>query len=132
MVVPFLVGCLWRTPDTYDLAGIRRGTATSNFHAHRDNLQFSGSARSFGPVAASRSHLGRSEHRFSSCVHFTWIADLGRFQLEPEHPGDVQVNGEGLPESKVLGIQLNTISEDLSPHHDSRRLARVVKSNGGV
>jgi hypothetical protein len=38
MVVPFLVGCLWRTPDTYHLAGIRRGTATSNFHAHRDNL----------------------------------------------------------------------------------------------
>src|SRR5664280_3594724 len=38
MVVPFLVGCLWRTPDTYHLAGIKRGTATSNFHVHRDNL----------------------------------------------------------------------------------------------
>jgi hypothetical protein len=30
------------TPDTYHLAGIRRGTATSNFHAYRDN--FSGSS----------------------------------------------------------------------------------------
>jgi len=27
-----------RTPDTYHSAGIRRGTATSNFHAQRDNL----------------------------------------------------------------------------------------------
>jgi len=26
------------TPDTYHLAGIKRGTATSNFHAYRDNL----------------------------------------------------------------------------------------------
>ncbi|MGA2306991.1 MAG: hypothetical protein ABSH29_22790, partial [Acidimicrobiales bacterium] len=38
MVVPFLIGCLRRTPDTYHLAGIKRGTATSNFHAQRDNL----------------------------------------------------------------------------------------------
>src|ERR1035441_10995612 len=38
MVVPFLIGCLRRTPDTYHLAGIKRGTATSNFHVHRDNL----------------------------------------------------------------------------------------------
>jgi two-component system, OmpR family, response regulator len=37
-VVPFLIGCLDRTPDTYHLAGIKRGTATSNFHAQRDNL----------------------------------------------------------------------------------------------
>jgi hypothetical protein len=28
------------TPDTYHSAGIRRGTATSNFHAYRDNLSF--------------------------------------------------------------------------------------------
>ena len=27
-----------RTPDTYHQAGLRRGTATSNFHAGRDNL----------------------------------------------------------------------------------------------
>jgi hypothetical protein len=33
-----LIGCLRRTPDTYHLAGIKRGTATSNFHAYRDNL----------------------------------------------------------------------------------------------
>jgi hypothetical protein len=33
-----LIGCLRRTPDTYHLAGIKRGTATSNFHAQRDNL----------------------------------------------------------------------------------------------
>jgi len=33
-----LIGCLWRTPETYHQAGIRRGTATSNFHAQRDNL----------------------------------------------------------------------------------------------
>jgi hypothetical protein len=38
MVVPFLIGCLRRTPDTYHLAGIKRGTATSNFHVQRDNL----------------------------------------------------------------------------------------------
>jgi hypothetical protein len=37
-VVPFLIGCLRRTPDTYHLAGIKRGTATSNFHVQRDNL----------------------------------------------------------------------------------------------
>jgi hypothetical protein len=30
------------TPDTYHLAGIRRGTATSNFHAYRDNLRSDG------------------------------------------------------------------------------------------
>jgi len=28
-VVPFLRWCLWRTPNTYRKAGIRRGTATS-------------------------------------------------------------------------------------------------------
>jgi hypothetical protein len=33
-----LIGCLRRTPDTYHLAGIKRGTATSNFHVQRDNL----------------------------------------------------------------------------------------------
>ena len=31
-----------RTPDTYHSAGIRRGTATSNFHAQRDNLVLGG------------------------------------------------------------------------------------------
>jgi hypothetical protein len=29
VVVPFLVGVLGGTPDTYQLAGTRRGTATS-------------------------------------------------------------------------------------------------------
>jgi hypothetical protein len=38
LVVPFLIGCLRRTPETYHLAGIRRGTATSKFHVQRDNL----------------------------------------------------------------------------------------------
>jgi hypothetical protein len=28
----------WRSPDTYHPAGLRRGTATSNFYDDRDNL----------------------------------------------------------------------------------------------
>ena len=38
LAVPFLIGCLDRTPETYHSVGIRRGTATSNFHLQRDNL----------------------------------------------------------------------------------------------
>jgi len=29
LTVPFLIGCLDRTPNTYQMAGIRRGTVTS-------------------------------------------------------------------------------------------------------
>ena len=32
------MGLLGGTPETYHSAGIRRGTATSNFHETRDNL----------------------------------------------------------------------------------------------
>ena len=39
LAVPFLIGCLDRTPETYHSVGIRRGTATSNFHLQRDNLE---------------------------------------------------------------------------------------------
>ena len=39
LAVPFLIGCLDRTPETYHSVGIRRGTATSNFHLQRDNLR---------------------------------------------------------------------------------------------
>jgi hypothetical protein len=38
LTVPFLFGCLRRTPDTYHSAGTRRGAVTSNFHPQRDNL----------------------------------------------------------------------------------------------
>jgi hypothetical protein len=37
--VPCLLGLLGGTPETYHSAGIRRGTATSNFHETRDNLR---------------------------------------------------------------------------------------------
>jgi hypothetical protein len=44
-----------RTPDTYHLAGIKRGTATSNFHVQRDNLlpQSGALAAWAGPAIAS-------------------------------------------------------------------------------
>jgi hypothetical protein len=36
---PFLSWMSWRTPDNYQLACIRRGTASSNFCSQRDNLR---------------------------------------------------------------------------------------------
>jgi hypothetical protein len=50
---PFLIGCLRRTPDTYHLAGIKRGTATSNFHAQRDNLWSNRQCRLVGNATSS-------------------------------------------------------------------------------
>jgi hypothetical protein len=44
---PLLELDVLRTPDTYHLAGIRRGTATSNFHAHWDNLPLDALAQLF-------------------------------------------------------------------------------------
>ncbi|MGH9077242.1 MAG: hypothetical protein ACRDY0_07290 [Acidimicrobiales bacterium] len=42
MTVLLLSDVLFRTPDTYHLAGLMRGTVTSNFHARRDNLEAPG------------------------------------------------------------------------------------------
>jgi len=50
LAVPFLIGCLDRTPETYHSVGIRRGTATSNFHLQRDNLHLSASGHKVGLV----------------------------------------------------------------------------------
>ena len=54
-----MIGCLWRTPETYHQAGIRRGTATSNFHAQRDNLIF-------GCVSTSGKATDRTKSPLSS------------------------------------------------------------------
>ena len=94
LAVPFLIGCLDRTPETYHSVGIRRGTATSNFHLQRDNLQIVGltvPARVFDIPGGLDGHGG----------HLPGHPGGGRYLLR----GEIQVNDgeEKVPPETTVG-----------------------------
>ncbi|HZM57045.1 MAG TPA: hypothetical protein VFC03_18670, partial [Acidimicrobiales bacterium] len=93
----FLIGCLRRTPDTYHLAGIKRGTATSNFHVHRDNLEME------DPVTSTETGPDNAERIIES------LQDAENSALEAVRKFLDTVNGvfsdftaEGGPRQKII------------------------------